>query len=130
MTIDTATGARGISILVVEDEPVVRMLVVDHLEELGFDVTEAGDASEALALLEGGGRYDVMLTDVGLPGMNGRDLADRVRLALPDIKILFATGYSASGGAELGLPAPGMELVTKPFDTDELARRIDIMLAG
>jgi CheY-like chemotaxis protein len=112
------------SILVVEDEPIVRMLVVDQLDDLGYRTVEAQDGHQALVLLRERGRFDLLLTDVGLPGMDGRELASAARDLQPDLKILFATGYAASHATMLGLPAPGMDLVGKPFDTDELARRI------
>jgi CheY-like chemotaxis protein len=132
----TKTDAVGASqttdatILVVEDEPIVRMLVVDQLGDLGFHTAEAQDASEALALLGRGDRFDLMLTDVGLPGMNGRELAEAARGLQPDLKVLFATGYSGGHEGELGLPAIGMGLVGKPFEMDELARRIRSLLEG
>ncbi|MCX5513093.1 hypothetical protein C3941_01565 [Kaistia algarum] len=118
------------TILVVEDEPIVRMLVVDQLDDLGFRTVEAQDASEALALLRRGDRFDLMLTDVGLPGMDGRELAEVARGLQPDLKVLFATGYSGSDTSALGLPARGMDLVGKPIEMDELARRIRLLLEG
>ena len=127
----SATRSAGAaSILVVEDEPIVRMLVVDHLEDLGFLTAEAKDAVEALGLLRGGRRFDLMLTDVGLPGMGGRELAETARTLAPDLRILFATGYSQTHATALGLPAAGMDLVGKPFDMDELARRIRALLGS
>jgi hypothetical protein len=118
------------TILVVEDEPIVRMLVLDQLGDLGFHTVEAQDASEALALLRRGDRFDLMLTDVGLPGMDGRELAEVARGLQPDLKVLFATGYSAGDASALGLPARGMDLVGKPIEMDELARRIRLLLKG
>lgn len=123
-----ASRTTDAMILVVEDEPIVRMLVVDQLGDLGYRTVEAQDASEALALLRRGGRFDLMLTDVGLPGMSGRDLAEAARELRPDLRILFATGYSGGHTSELGLPARGMDFVGKPFDMDELARRIRSLL--
>lgn len=126
-----ATNERAAAaILVVEDEPIVRMIVVDHLNESGFTTVESQDAREALAHLEAGARFDLMLTDVGLPGMNGRDLARAARRLAPGLRVLFATGYSESDSAALGLPAEGMDVVGKPFDLDELVRRIEALMRG
>lgn len=124
------TDDTAIAVLVVEDEPIVRMVVVDHLAELGYRTVESQDASEALAHLEAGMRFDLMLTDVGLPGMGGRELAETARRLAPNLKILFATGYSEQDMASLGLPAAGMDMVGKPFDFGELERRIRVLLAS
>jgi CheY-like chemotaxis protein len=123
-------GAALVTILVVEDEPLVRMFVVDHLGDLGYRTVEAQDGSEALALWRRGERFDLLLTDVGLPGMTGGELAEAARRLQPDLKILFATGYSRSHAGELGLPAPGMDWVGKPFELGELAKRIRCLLEG
>jgi len=116
------------TILVVEDEPIVRMLVVDHLNDDGFRILEAQDGPEALDILKRESGLSLMLTDVGLPGMGGRELADLARSLHPDLRILFATGYSESHAEALGLPAPGMGLVGKPFDMIDLTARIRAML--
>lgn len=114
----------GGSILIVEDEPIILMLVVDHLSDLGYSTIEARDAATALPLLEGDDTIDLMLTDVGLPDMNGRDLAERARELRPNLKILFATGYSEDVQSWPGFPGHGQGFVGKPFDMDELADKV------
>ncbi|WP_025293233.1 PAS domain-containing protein [Sphingomonas sanxanigenens] len=122
-------GASGRTILVVDDEPTVRMLATEVVGELGHAVLEAGDGTSALAILEGGARIDLLVTDVGLPGgMNGRQLADRARVLLPGLKVVFITGYAESaviGGQQLG---GDMALITKPFAMDTLAARVTALL--
>ncbi|MGF7149096.1 PAS domain S-box-containing protein [Sphingomonas zeicaulis] len=122
-------GASGRTILVVDDEPTVRMLAAEVVGELGHAVLEAGDGSSALAILEGGARIDLLVTDVGLPGgMNGRQLADRARVLLPGLKVVFITGYAESAvitGQQLGTD---MALITKPFAMDTLASRVTALL--
>ena len=117
----------GETILVVEDEPVIRSLVVEVLTELGYRTLEASDANEALAITESAQRIDLLVSDVGLPGMNGRQMADIVRQQRPSLKILFATGYaeSAAAGSFLGT---GMAVITKPFDMESFATRVREML--
>jgi len=117
------------TVLVVEDEDTVRMLVVDVLDELGYAALEAVDADGALAILESGAPIDLLVTDVGLPGMNGRQLADRARELRPDLKVLFITGYAHNAAVGNGLLEPGMAVVTKPFAVDHLAARIAEMVA-
>lgn len=115
--------------LVVEDEPVVRALIVEVLDELGYRAIEAADAKEALPVLESPQRIDLMISDVGLPGLNGRQLADLARQYRPTLKVLFATGYAEGSGARNYL-ANDMEIITKPFAIDALATKIREMLAA
>jgi DNA-binding response OmpR family regulator len=75
-------------------------------------------------------QIDLLITDVGLPGMNGRQLADLARETRPDLKILFITGYAESVAIADGFLQPGMEMITKPFDLDHLSRRIRAMISG
>lgn len=127
MAADKATK-RG-SILVVDDEPTVRLLVVEIAQELGYDVQEAMDGPGAIRLLQNGAAFDLLITDVGLPGgMNGRQVADAALSLLPDLKILFITGYAENAVIGNGQLAPNMALVTKPFAMDALAKRIGDML--
>jgi len=119
---------RG-TILVVDDEPTVRLLVVEIAQELGYDVTEAMDGPGAMRLLQNGVAIDLLITDVGLPGgMNGRQVADAALSLLPDLKVLFITGYAENAVIGNGQLAPNMALVTKPFAMDALAKRIGDML--
>ncbi len=119
----------GKIVLVVDDEPTVRMLVVDALEELGYACIEAGEGAEGLRALEAGERVDMLITDVGLPGgMNGRQVAEAARALRPDLKILFITGYAENAVLNHGHIAHGMEVLTKPFAVDDLIARVDRLL--
>jgi CheY-like chemotaxis protein len=120
-------GAETESILVVEDEPMVRMLVVDFLNELGYATMEAKDAPAALPFLQGKAPIHLLLTDVGLPGMNGHQLAVEARQLRPGLKILFATGYGETGGRSASI-TEGTDLVGKPFDLDELGLKVRRMI--
>lgn len=126
---DHAPVGAGETILVVEDEPVVRALVVEVLNELGYETLEAGEASEALRIIESGQRIDLLMSDVGLPGMNGRQLADIARQQRPDLKVLFATGYAESFAANDFL-GPDMAVITKPFAIDAFATKVGEMLGN
>ncbi|MFC7688704.1 response regulator [Paeniroseomonas aquatica] len=111
--------------LVVEDEPVVRGVVVEVLRDLGYRALEAGEGKEALDLLRSARRIDLLVTDVGLPGgMNGRQLADAARELRPGLRVLFVTGYADAAGLAGDVLEPGMALITKPFEAVGLARRI------
>jgi CheY-like chemotaxis protein len=120
-----AFAQTGETVLIVDDEPTVRMLVVDVLRDLGYAVMEAADGIEGLKVLRSSARIDLVITDVGLPGgMNGRQMADAGRVIRPGLKTLFITGYAETGvigGEALG---PGMQVLTKPFAVDTLAARI------
>ncbi len=117
--------------LVVDDEPTVRMLVSDVLEELGYAVLEAADSVEGLRVLRSDARIDLLVTDVGLPGgMNGRQMADAGREVRPDLRVLFITGYAENAAIGHGQLAPGMAVMTKPFDMNQLAARISEMITG
>ncbi|MFG3693482.1 ATP-binding protein [Stutzerimonas stutzeri] len=122
-------NGAGETILVVEDEPVVRSLVVEVLNDLGYQTIEAGDATEALPSLEDGQRIDLLITDVGLPGMNGRQLADVARQHRPSLKVLFATGYAESATAKDFL-GKDMAVITKPFAIEAFASKVREMLGA
>ncbi len=122
--------SAGETVLVVEDEPVVRSVVVEMLQDEGYRVREAIDGPSGLAALRSEPTIDLLVTDVGLPGMNGRQLADQARETRPDLKILFITGYAESVAMAEGFLLPGMEMITKPFDLDVLSRRIRTMIGG
>lgn len=119
-------------VLVVDDEPTVRMLVVEVAQELGYDVIEAIDGPSAMRLVEGKPAVDLLITDVGLPGgMNGRQVADAMLGMRPDLKVLFITGFAENAVIGNGQLSPNMALVTKPFPMELLAKKIrDIMAAG
>ena len=118
------------TVLVVDDEEVVRMLVVEVLEELGYTAVEAGDGATALKTLRSTRRIDLLITDVGLPGgMNGRQLADEARTLRSGLKILFITGYAESAVFGRAPFEPDMQVLVKPFATNVLADRICTMIA-
>ena len=121
-------GGHGEQVLVVEDEPAVRMLIVEVLQDLGYRVLEAGDGREALKLIEREHAIDLLVTDVGLPGMNGRQLAELVRDRLPGLKVLFVTGYAEGAAVRSGFLDAGMDMIAKPFAIDALAAKISEML--
>jgi signal transduction histidine kinase/CheY-like chemotaxis protein len=117
-------------VLVVDDEPSVRSLVTEVLGELGYRTLEAEEGAAGLAVLQSSAAIDLLITDVGLPGgMNGRQLADAARASRPELKVLFITGYAENAVVGNGHLDPGMEIMTKPFTLDALARRVRQMVA-
>ncbi len=118
----------GETVLVVEDVAAVRMLVVDVLQDLGYRTIEAADANEALPIIESSRAIDLLISDVGLPGLNGRQLADQARLRRPGLKVLFLTGYAEHAASRSGFLNEGMALLTKPFAVDTLASKISEMM--
>jgi CheY-like chemotaxis protein len=121
-------AVQGERVLVVEDEAAVRMLVVDVLRELGYSTLEAADSRGALPLLQGGERIDLLVSDVGLPGLNGRQMAEIARQHRPGLRVLFMTGYARNAQVRGDFLAPGMDMLTKPFTVDELALRVRKMI--
>jgi PAS domain S-box-containing protein len=121
----------GETVLVVDDEPTVRMLVGDALAELGYRTIEAGDGASGLKVLQSDAKLDLLITDVGLPGgMSGKQLADAARVARPDLKVLFITGYAENAAVANGQLAPGTQVLSKPFPMDRLASRIRGIIEG
>ena len=118
----------GETVLVVDDEESVRLLVSETLADLGYTALEAADGSAALKLLAADRAIDLLVTDVGLPGMNGRQLADAVRATRPGLKVLFITGYAENAVLNHGHLELGMEIITKPFAMEALATRIKAMI--
>ncbi|MBN4096077.1 PAS domain-containing protein [Methylobacterium sp. OT2] len=120
---------QGETVLVVDDEPSVRMLVTDILDELGYTAIEAGDSAAGLKVLQSDVRIDLLVTDVGLPGgMNGRQMAEAARLTRPDLKVLFITGYAENALLGKTKLERGMAVMTKPFAIDAMATRIRAMI--
>jgi len=120
---------NGETVLIVDDEPSIRMLVSEVLEELGCRVIEAHDGAAGLKYLQGKEHVDLLITDVGLPGgINGRQLADAAMALRRDLKVLFITGYAE--GSVVGHLEPEMYVLTKPFAIDVLAARVQQILAG
>ncbi len=120
---ETPRGS-GETVMVVEDDPSVRMIVTELLSEVGYGVLEATDADSAIPILQSNQRIDLLVSDVGLPGMNGRQLAEVARQSRPDLKILFITGYAQNAAVRAGFLADGMDMMTKPFAVDALATKI------
>ncbi len=124
-------AGRDEAVLVVDDEPVIRMLVVEILNELGYTALEATDGAAGLQILRSDVRIDLLVTDVGLPGgMNGRQVADAARVGRPDLKVLFITGYAETAVLGHGQLDPGMHVLSKPFAMEALAGRIKQLIAG
>ena len=124
-----ATDGGGRTVLIVDDEPTVRMLVAEVMEEAGFRVLEAGEGATGLALLGSSARVDLLITGVGLPnGMNGRQLADAALLLQPALQVLFITGYAENAAVGNGYLEPGMKLLTKPFTLEALRPKVTEIL--
>ena len=121
----------GETVLVIDDEPTVRMLVVDVLTDLGYAAIEAEDGPSGLRVLQSSARIDLLVTDVGLPnGMNGRQVADAARVLRPDLRVLFITGYAENAVVGNGHLEPGMAVLTKPFAMDDLGAKIRLLIEG
>ncbi|KZN19956.1 MULTISPECIES: ATP-binding protein [Pseudomonas] len=118
----------GETVLIVEDDPAVRVLVSAVLSELGYAFVEACDADSAVPILDSGQRIDLLISDVGLPGMNGRQLAEIGRQYRPDLKVLFITGYAEHAAVRGGFLDPGMQMITKPFTFDLLTAKVREMI--
>ena len=124
-------AGTGETVLVVDDEPSVRMLIGDVLQDLGYAAREAEDGATGLQILRSGAPIDLLVTDVGLPGgMNGRQVADAARALRPGLKVLFITGYAENAAVGNGHLEPGMAVMTKPFAMDDLAAKIRGLIAG
>ena len=118
----------GEVVVVIEDEPVVRGLIVEVLNDLGYQALEAGDGPSGLALLNATARVDLLVTDIGLPGLNGRQVADAARVTKPGLKVLFMTGYAENAAVAHGFLEHDMQMMTKPFAIESLAARIRRMI--
>jgi CheY-like chemotaxis protein len=119
----------GETVLIIDDEPTVRLLVVDALQDAGYRILEAADGPGALKILQSDTRIDLLVTDVGLPGgMNGRQVADAGRALRPNLKVLFITGYAENAVVGNGHLERGMQVITKPFAIDALANRVRDMI--
>jgi len=117
-------GEQRGKILVVEDVMLIRMATVDMVEQIGFQALEAGDGAEALAILQKDPHVDILLTDLGLPGMTGRQLVEEARRLRPDLKVIIASGYSTENA---GKPGDGdIRHLTKPFDLGQLRRALEV----
>ncbi|HVJ52914.1 MAG TPA: PAS domain S-box protein [Aliidongia sp.] len=117
------------TILVVDDEPSVRMFIADVLRDAGYNIIEAADGASGLKLLESNVRIDLLITDVGLPGgMNGRQMAEAARRARPDLTTLFITAYAGKGAVGENKLAPRTHVLSKPFSIERLTAKIADLL--
>ncbi|CAI3802029.1 Sensor histidine kinase RcsC [Pseudomonas sp. MM223] len=121
-------GRRGRHVLVVEDDPHVRRLLCQALRESGFPCRSAANANEGLNVLRSAHPVDLLVSDVGLPGMNGRQLAEIARSLHPHLPVLFITGYAETAMAREGFLDTGMHLICKPFELKELKAQVTHIL--
>ncbi|MDB6050774.1 MAG: hypothetical protein JWR17_3520 [Pseudomonas sp.] len=124
----TPRALIGEQVLVVEDEVAVRTLVIDVLRELGYSTLEAENSETALPVLQGVERIDLLVSDVGLPGLNGRQLAEMARQYRPNLPVLFMTGYAGNPEVRAEFFDPGMDMLIKPFSVDDLALKVREMI--
>ena len=115
-------------ILLVEDSDVVRMLSVEVLKELGYQVIEAINAAQALQVLESDKKVDLLMTDIGLPGMNGKELVSAARQLRPRLKVLYASGYVETLEFKSSDPNQRTEVIGKPFSIEELRSTVHSIL--
>jgi signal transduction histidine kinase len=123
-----AGASNGETVLIVEDDSAVRQLVCEVLGELGYRYIEAADASSAIPLIHSAQRIDLLISDVGLPGMNGRQLAEIGRQLRPGLKVLFITGYAEHAAVRGGFLDAGMQMITKPFAFELLTAKVREMI--
>lgn len=127
-SINEMPQGKGEHVLIVEDMPAVRMLVAEMLGEAGYRCSEAGDVATALSVLQDDSSIDLLLTDVGLPQVSGRDLADTARIHRPALPVLFMTGYAENAVRRDRFLAAGMDMVVKPFQIGDLLGKVRQML--
>ena len=125
---ENAPRGQGETILVVEDDATVRLILADVLEELGYHVLLATDARPAIPILQSDRRIDLMVSDVMLPHINGRKLAEIARASRPELKVLFVTGYAENATVRGDFLDPGMDMMTKPFALDDLGAKVRAMI--
>jgi two-component system, cell cycle sensor histidine kinase and response regulator CckA len=119
------------NILLVEDDDMVRTMTTDMLETIGYTVQATGSPMEALSLCEGGdATIDLVITDVVMPGMSGRELRDKLGVIRPDIKVLFMSGYTSNVIVHHGVLEAGVNFVQKPFSMNDLAKKVREVMAG
>jgi CheY-like chemotaxis protein len=122
---------NGETILVVDDEPAIRVLVAEMLDDLGYTAIEVSDGPSALRVLQSETQIDLLVTDVGLTGgWNGRQVADAGRALRPNLRVLFMTGYAENAVLGNGYLDPGMHVLTKPFSLEVLASRVRLLVSG
>jgi CheY-like chemotaxis protein len=111
-------------VLVVEDEDRVRQMSVQLLRDLGYTVIHASDAKHALAMLETNVQFDLLFTDVVMPDMNGKQLADRIKEQRPGLKVLYTTGYTRNAVIHNGMLDRDVSFLPKPFTIQQLATKV------
>ena len=121
------TQANG-TVLVLEDEPAVRAIVVEIVQELGYNVIQAASGPAGLEILQSRQPVDLLVTDIGLPGLNGRQVAEAALLNRPDLPVLFMTGYADTAAMPNGFLKPNMLMVTKPIGIDALMTKIQSIM--
>jgi len=130
MEVERHTGGGRETILVVEDQTTVRHFAGTALRQYGYHVVEASDGYEAMSLADQyAGEIQLLLTDVVMPGMNGKELSERLKGLRPNLKILFTSGYTADVIADRGVLDRGVAFLHKPFGPEELAAKVREMLA-
>ena len=126
----SAAATRTETVLVVEDEDRVRQMSCEALRELGYTVHEASSGEEALGVFDSLGHVDVLFTDIVMPGMTGRQLADALMQRVPTLKVLYTTGYTRNAVVHNGVLDPGVAFLPKPFTVEELGMKLDGVLSG
>jgi CheY-like chemotaxis protein len=121
-------AGAGETVLVLDDEPVIRSLIAEVLRDFGYHILEAADGTAGLKILNSNQRVDLLITDVGLPGINGRQVAEQARVSRPQLKVLFVTGYAESAAQAADFLNPGMEMITKPFAIEAFTQRVRHMI--
>jgi CheY-like chemotaxis protein len=129
IAVETPRG-HGETILVVEDDATVRSIISDVLKDLGYNVLTASDARFAIPLLQSKGAIHLLISDVILPHVNGRKLAEIARTSRPALKVLFVSGYSENAIVRGDLIEAGMDMLTKPFALDTLGAKVYAMING
>src|ERR1700722_13658698 len=119
------------TVLIVDDEPTVRMLITEVLEELGYAAIEVGDANAGLKVLQSNVHVDLLITDIGLPGsLTGLQMVDAARIDRPDLKVLCITGYSLKVATRAGGLETDIHMLTKPFTLETLTNRIEAIIGS
>lgn len=122
MTIAQADGHSVPKVLIADDEAMLRIVAAETLEDAGFSVSEAGDGSSALAILQADPSIELLVSDIKMPGMNGIELAEAGLKLRPELKVLLMTAYATETLPD-SLRARGLEILRKPFDLNQLSAR-------
>lgn len=120
---------QGQTVLVVEDDDAVRLLICEVLSDLSYKAIPVADADPAIRYLASDRRLDFLVSDVGLPSMNGRQLAEVARRHRPELPILFVTGYAENAATKASFLGTNMDMISKPFAVEKLAAKIGELMA-